>query len=517
MADPPLETSVTVAGIGADHPVVKLPPSFVAPATGAEVNTLRDPLLPRACWMVEDARFEFDSSFVLPEIETEIRILVRLRRRLPKHPLSVFAHADPVGNDDYNKTLSGRRAIAIYALLTRRVDLWDELFDRPFGNDRWGPAALQTMAEALAEPPAPEPPLTDDEKAIAFFDEAEDRGPGCLVFALQRSEDQPKETAPPPAAAAGATPADRAAAARQNPSARRLLFREYMDRLCGPDGKFEKEEFLGEGVDAGGKGDFQGCSEFNPILLFSRADAQRFQPKELHEERNEQNTPNRRVLVYLFPVGSRIDVQAWPCPRAREGPAACRKRFWSDAEVRRSNKAEQREYSKTRDTFACRFYDRLAHASPCETAPIPERVRLYDTRSNFIPHAPFRLTIPGQPVRIGRASAKGIFTVRARPGAGEGLIEWGVPPAPGEAVALPFQEKIFLSFGGDPADTALRKLQNLGYNETGAPASSRVAAFQSDYRTQFGLEVTGVLDPRTAAAIDRVHDGTPDRLREAST
>jgi len=31
----------------------------------------------------------------------------------PACPLSVFGHADPVGSDDYNKALSGRRAMAV--------------------------------------------------------------------------------------------------------------------------------------------------------------------------------------------------------------------------------------------------------------------------------------------------------------------------------------------------------------------------------------------------------------------
>ena len=30
--------------------------------------------------------------------------------------------------------------------------------------------------------------------------------------------------------------------------------------------------FLGKGTMRGGKGDFQGCSEFNPVLIFSQKD-----------------------------------------------------------------------------------------------------------------------------------------------------------------------------------------------------------------------------------------------------
>src|SRR5690242_3540588 len=113
---------VTDSGIAADHDALQEQRAMVGPATASEFNTIKAGLVPIACWRVEDMRFEFDSSFVMPEIAAELRQLAALRKRLPESPLSVFAHADPVGDDVYNKTLSGRRAIAIYALLTRRVD-----------------------------------------------------------------------------------------------------------------------------------------------------------------------------------------------------------------------------------------------------------------------------------------------------------------------------------------------------------------------------------------------------------
>ena len=64
-------------------------------------------------------------------------------------PLSIFGHADPVGNDDYNKQLSGRRATAIYGLLTRDTHLWEELYSHSFGNDKWGVKAIQIMLAEL--------------------------------------------------------------------------------------------------------------------------------------------------------------------------------------------------------------------------------------------------------------------------------------------------------------------------------------------------------------------------------
>src|SRR5262249_55054255 len=46
----------------------------------------------------------------------------------------------------------------------------------------------------------------------------------------------------------------------------------------------------------------------------------------------------------------------------------CQKRLWSDGETRRSTplRDKRRNYAETRDTFACRFYDRIVSNSPCE-------------------------------------------------------------------------------------------------------------------------------------------------------
>ena len=63
--------------------------------------------------------------------------------------MSVFGHADPVGDDNYNKQLSGRRATAVYAVFTRNVDLWEELYANNVSGDSWGFRSLQSMLGAL--------------------------------------------------------------------------------------------------------------------------------------------------------------------------------------------------------------------------------------------------------------------------------------------------------------------------------------------------------------------------------
>ena len=77
---------------------------FAAPTTGDEFNTLGERLVPKACFKVEDLLFDFGSSFIRPELKNHLPKLVQLRNDnkvgdvFP--PLSVFGHADPVGDVD---------------------------------------------------------------------------------------------------------------------------------------------------------------------------------------------------------------------------------------------------------------------------------------------------------------------------------------------------------------------------------------------------------------------------------
>ena len=69
----------------------------VAPTTGSTTNTLRPALRPSACWRMDDARFHFDSSFILPDASLEFSLLASLRPPLPDPDgggllLSVFGH-----------------------------------------------------------------------------------------------------------------------------------------------------------------------------------------------------------------------------------------------------------------------------------------------------------------------------------------------------------------------------------------------------------------------------------------
>jgi len=350
---------ITEGGLAGKHDLPPDSPTLVGPSTDDQRNVIRPPLIPIACWRVDDIRFKFDSSFVNPEIKTELQPqlglssvlgsdLTSLIKEHPNAPLSVFGHADPVGSDDYNKTLSGRRAQAIYAMLVRDTALWEQLFSSPFGNDKWGHDALQTMQDEVSS-------------GTASAGQEEN----------QQSQDQAGDE---PSIASTTTQSGSVDSVADDPAARKELFEKYMDKLCGPGLKLKKTDFLAHGDDRDGKGDYQGCGEFNPLLIFSQKKNAEFEQAKDKTERNDANAPNRRVMVLLFRKGSQVLPAKWPCPRAKEGVAGCKKRFFSDGENRRSERLPDtlRKFSEKRDTFSCRFYQRLISGSPCEV-PVVRR------------------------------------------------------------------------------------------------------------------------------------------------
>jgi hypothetical protein len=303
--------------------------ALVAPGISpTSLNTLRPVAHAVACWRAADVNFDFDSAFIVPRMKDAFADLKALLDAHPGCPMTLFGHADPVGNDEPNKQLSGRRSQAVFATLTRRVDLWEDLHRQ--GD--LSAAAERTMIATLGFVP----------------DDGDTKGK-TAVQAFQRSAGLP-----PSGTVDGAT--------------RAKLYERYMDAVCrdSRDAPYRVEPtgFLGKGSDKGGKADFQGCGEFNPVLIFSTAEKAALE-KDI-PERNAENAPNRRVLALLFAPGSLANVAAWPCPRVKENTGGCRARFFTDHAKRRANGTERREFKNTRDTFACRFYHQLNVGSPCE-------------------------------------------------------------------------------------------------------------------------------------------------------
>jgi outer membrane protein OmpA-like peptidoglycan-associated protein len=452
--------------------------TFVAPAAGKEYNTVTGRTIPIACWSVGDIRFEFDSSLVRPELKLEIQQLAELRERHKQAaaypPLSIFGHADPTGSDDYNKKLSGRRATAIYGLITKNPDLWEQLHSNPIGNDTWGVKATQQILTAL----------------------------GFLADATSGTMDEPTR------AAVKAFQQDNGLAVDGDPGpqTRRKLYLKYMDLICGPEFVLTKQDFLGRGADKGGKADYQGCSEFNPLLMFSQSENDAFKQPDKEQQRNDENAPNRRVVVFLFRPGSQVMTSRWPCPRVSEGAEGCHKRFWSDASLRRSFQDKRRIYEESKDTFACRFYEVMATRSPCERAVSVLRVRLHDCFGQKLPGVRYLLEYGGSR-KSAQADQEGFIAHVLEPGAETCRIRWEpVDPDAADPQDFLYEWEVYVQLPDiDDEQGIKRRLHNLGYF-IDRDFEGNVRAFQSHH----DLEITGSMDDDTKSKLQAIYDGALD-------
>lgn len=484
----PPSGSTTHGGVASRHPEQTQLPVLVAPSTGKSFNTLGLSLAPLACWRLEDLRFDFGSSFVKPEVKTEFPLLAKMIEECNQPTLSVFGHADPVGKDTFNKTLSGRRAIAIYATLIREPKLWERLYSHPFGDDVWGVKSLQRMLDALGFDPG----LPDGVMG------SQTRGAVRDFQSKQSVTGDPKGEA--------------------GPATRKKLFLAYMDAICrdANDQPFQvkKEDFLGGGQDPEGKGDYQGCGEFNPVLVFSKDEDKQLSDPKLKHQRDGENVPNRRVLIFLFPPGVHVAPDLWPCPRVgavdqddAKGAAVCRTRFWPDGDDRRGPQDKRREY-KDSNTVACAFYDAMARRSPCEVGRITLRLRLLDSMRNPIEFAPYRVKIGSQFSASGTANEKGRLEEAGIPAPSRCDVEWGYPglsdpPEEGQDPKFFFQRSLNLEFDqGAKEEQAKRRLINLGY-----PPESELEENLESFQLDYGIDPpNGELSDETEAALKRVHD-----------
>lgn len=349
--------------VSGDHEVLEAQPIFAAPASGPEANRIRSSLSPRACFKLEDTVFAFDSSFPLFGQSFDADPLKELLDENPGARLAIFGHADPSGDDDYNKVLSGRRARAIHAMLLRDTDTWRELYTQHDGRgkDKWGLASAQIMLNVVG----------------VFEKEAEESG-----VRIDGQMDEPTRAKLRTFQGRKSLPETPFGAAPEHLLDAKtfgVLAERYMHVLCLTDAlgnalTLTDGDFIASGKGQDRKGDIQGCGEFNPIVVFSRQEDREFAQEKSKERRNRANRANRRVMILLFKAGTRVDPKLWPCPTVKEGGAGCRKRFFHavpgtpflDGDARRAPQAQHREFEQARDTFACRFYDRLVSSGPCE-------------------------------------------------------------------------------------------------------------------------------------------------------
>jgi peptidoglycan hydrolase-like protein with peptidoglycan-binding domain len=357
------------------------------------------------------------------------------------------------------------------------VELWEELYTNSFGGDRWGVKALQVMLATLGHYQGPIDDVLGQQTRRAVKDFQE----GPLGSGLAVDAEPGKQT-------------------------RHRLFLNYMDAICVDENnqpfRLELTEFLGGGIDSGGKGDYQGCGEFNPILMVSREENKSFKTASGKSRRNSENQPNRRVVIFFFRPGLRMRPEHWPCPRASEGTAGCRQRFFSDSDRRRSFQETRREFAINQDTFACRFYHhRIARLSPCEVV-LAKNLRV-------IIHNGF-----GEPRK--RVKAEVIFsdgTTSTAVTDDSGLLV-AQTNASHETAHIQYQNfdedaesvhsgDFFIDVKGVDTDEGVRRrLHNLGYL-IGDDLRGALETFQITH----GLDTTGEVDPATREKLSAVHDG----------
>jgi hypothetical protein len=378
-------------------------------------------------------------------------------------------------------------------LLRHDAEAWDELHEQPFHGDDWRGKAVPMMLAHLGVP----------EEQHATF---------------------------------------------KTRNARIGLFRAYMNSICVKQDRasggifpfvLDDENFLARGEGKDGKGDIQGCSEFNPVLILSAKRNAEFAKQKDKTERNAANAPNRRVLLFLFKPGTKIDPARWPCPEVggAKGVEACRKRLWSDEKKRTApDPQKDRKFTEARDTFGCRFYHGIAGRSPCESVREQWVLRvLIDTPKEGQEPKPLRERrffviagdAPSAPQIRGRTDERGVLRIPLfdKKTKMDLRLEVGIDPespSQKEAQRTPEElreiEKTFTKINLDAGallpfdsgeDAAKQRLVNLGYGPTKPeefePSSLELAVSQFE-RLQKLPQPDGKLDAQTSKRLGEVHE-----------
>lgn len=321
----------------ASHPDAK--ETLESPKVEVEIGK---PPKPLAAWNLGSVHFGFDSSFILPSAADE---LASLKNKISEHSdsaIAVFGHADPVGDDERNKKLAGRRAFAVYSLLTKDPKGWTELA-RGAEGDKWD---LRTTQKMLAH--------LKDGSGAPYYQGRIDGVSGPKTQAAVKSFQSANGLKPDGVA---------------GPKTHEKLFGAYMESICPISCK--PDDFLGDPKDPKHQWACSGCGEFNPLLVFSKAEDGQFRNSGDKSARNAKNSVNRRATVFLFPSTAKGTGKVeFPCPDRDSGSSKCRTQFYEDGDRRRNPTEAERTWEKDKDTFACKFYAELGEgASPAGSGP----------------------------------------------------------------------------------------------------------------------------------------------------
>ncbi len=103
--------------------------------------------------VVEGATFAFDSSFLHPDQAPKLKGMCtqigEWRKKDPDGKLVSYGHADLVGDETYNKSLSERRARSVHALLVKDPQGWEDLHK----EEKWNLSPVQSLLKYAGEDP----------------------------------------------------------------------------------------------------------------------------------------------------------------------------------------------------------------------------------------------------------------------------------------------------------------------------------------------------------------------------
>jgi hypothetical protein len=229
------------------------------------------------------------------------------------------------------------------------------------------------------------------------------------------------------------------------------------------------------------------------------------------------------VVVFLFRPGTQVNASLWPCPNADAGSADCRNRFFADGNARRAAGSQRRQHESTKDqTFACRFYSRLAQPSPCERILKAYQIRLFDPEAKPLPFARWSV-FDGKDTHTGIADKKAFLTIQGLQVPATCTVKWspGGPSGAGEPEPaadddFDFELDVRIDIEGGGENASLERLHNLGYFG-GAQPSDDVREFQLDHQSRFPeMQPNGALDAPTVQAIQTVHDECDPAVRRST-
>jgi outer membrane protein OmpA-like peptidoglycan-associated protein len=457
--------------VAAEHPLAK------EKADSAKAEVAADtPPQPLAVWSLGAVHFGFDSSFVLP---TAAEKLAEFKKTISAHAgaaVAVFGHADPIGDDDYNKKLSGRRAYSVFCLLSHDIDGWAELSNGTDG-DKWDLRATQTMLSHLKA-----------KSGALYYGSAIDGKTGPKTEAA--TKEFQKDNGLKVDGIAG-------------PVTSKKLHETYMKALC--DTPVPKTDFVGDPQDNKRQWACVGCGEFNPVLVFSKADDDKFRSASDKGERNAKNAPNRRATVMLFPASAKGPGKiTFPCPAWGDGASKCKAQLFEDADKRRNPSDAERTWEKDKDTFACKFYAGIGNKESSSGAS--GEFQSYRISPNVDQDFDFAFYAGSLKVE-GSKKANAPIQLELPTSIDSGRLEV-TTKAPVFKYEWDIQLKPFEAIGNTKG--IQQRLVNLGYYDRTPDGSESPEYHQAlvDFQVDNEIEATGQVDTETRTVLSRYFPGS---------